>query len=98
MSLTGKQRRYLRGLAHHLRADVQVGNAGLSDALVDKVDRELGHHELIKIRVGAADMTTKEAAKYLAEKTSSHVVQTIGHTVVLYREADEDPEIHLPKA
>ncbi len=99
MELTGKQRRYLRGLAHHLDAVVQVGDAGVSDAVVAKVDVELDNHELIKVKIGQGSAVgKKEAAAELAKRTKSHVAQVIGRTVVLYRRRKEKPEIRLPKA
>lgn len=97
MPLSGKQARYLRALAHHLKPVVQVGQAGLSDALVAKVDAELEHHELIKIKVGQdAPISAKEAAPALEARTGGVVAQVIGRTVVLYRARSEDPDIVLP--
>jgi len=97
MSLHGKQVRHLRALAHHLKPVVQVGQAGLSDALVRKVDTELETHELIKIKVGQeAPVGAKEAAPLLAERTGGEVAQVIGRTIVLYRARAEDPDIVLP--
>ena len=49
--LSGKQRRYLRGLGHHLDAVVHVGKDGLSDGLVVATDAALVQHELIKVRL-----------------------------------------------
>jgi len=97
--LTGKQRRYLRGLAHHLKPVVHIGNNGLSDALVDKVDAELLAHELIKVKVGEnGPDDVKAAGAELAKRLEAHHAQTIGRVIVLYREHDKEPEIRLPKA
>jgi RNA-binding protein len=93
-TLTGKQKRYLRGLGHHLNAVVLVGQQGIHEALVEKVDEELEHHELVKIKIGQDN--TKEAANTLAEATESALVQVIGHTLILSRARLKDPEIKLP--
>ena len=53
MPLTSKQARQLRGLAHHLQPVVLVGDKGVTEAVIDKVDVELENHELIKVRVAA---------------------------------------------
>ena len=99
MELTGKQRRYLRGLAHHLKPVVIVGQGGLSTALVQKVRMELGHHELIKIKVSSeAPLDAKEAAEDLAEETGAAVAQVIGRMVVLYQKREKKPAIQLPEA
>ena len=41
IQLTGKQRRHLRGLAHHLKPVVQLGNKGLTDGLLAQIDEQL---------------------------------------------------------
>jgi RNA-binding protein len=93
MPLTGPQKRYLRGLGHHLDPVVLLGKDGVTDAVVAKVDAELQNHELIKVRVGSED----GVADALAERTRSEVAQTIGHTALLYRRRAKEPEIVLPK-
>jgi RNA-binding protein len=96
--LSGKQRRYLRGLGHELRPVVQVGRDGLDDGLVAAVDRALADHELVKIRLGeAADLDRHHAAADLAARTHSEIAQVLGNTVLLYRAHPQDPEIALPR-
>jgi RNA-binding protein len=96
-TLTGKQKRYLRGLGHHLNALVQVGQRGIHEALLEKIDAELENHELVKLKIGQDCLDdTKEAANALAEATESAVVQVIGRTLLLYRAREKEPEIRLP--
>jgi len=95
--LTGKQRRYLRGLGHKLDPITQMGKGGITDAFVDAVDKALADHELIKLKIlETAAVDRHEAAEALAARTSSEVAQVLGNTVLLYRARDEDPEIELP--
>ncbi len=98
MDLTSKQRKYLRGLAHHLRPVAWVGNAGLSVALVRKVDEELEHHELVKVKFTEnAPQKAKIAAPELAERAYGTLCGTIGGMVILYRAHPKKPEIKLPR-
>ncbi len=53
IALTNAQIRFLRGQAHDLKAMLQVGGKGISDALAAEVDGALEHHELIKVKVAA---------------------------------------------
>ena len=46
-SLTPKQRAALKARAHALEPYVQIGQAGISDAVVNETDRALTAHELI---------------------------------------------------
>lgn len=94
MPLTGPQKRYLRGLGHHLDPVVLLGKEGLTDAVVAKVDAELLNHELVKVRVGSEE----GVAAQLAKRTRSEVAQEIGHTALLYRRRPKEPTIVLPKA
>ena len=97
--LTGKQRRYLRGLGHELKVVVQVGKGGIDAGLLHAIDQALSDHELIKIKVAeGANLDRHEAADELAAKTRSEVAQVLGNTVLLYRPDPEDPQIKLPKA
>ena len=52
IALTNAQTRFLRGHAHELKAMLQVGGKGITDALVAEVAFALEQHELIKIKVG----------------------------------------------
>lgn len=97
--LTSAQTRFLRGQAHDLKAMLQVGGKGITDALVAEVDLALEHHELIKVKVGATDRDERDAMiGELTDRTGSALVQRIGHTAVLYRPSKDKRQIVLPRA
>ena len=97
MTLTGKQKRSLRALAHHIKPVVQIGDAGVTPALMDKIDTELEFHEIIKVKLNQNnDIKAKDVADDLASGSHSTVFLIIGRTVGLYRPFPEDPEIRLP--
>jgi RNA-binding protein len=101
MSLTGKQRRFLRALGHGLPAVIQMGKEGISPAFVQAVVQALDDHELIKVRIGQGALLEnkderKAAAEELARQTDSEVAQLLGHTVLLFRHHPEEPRIELP--
>ena len=97
MTLTGKQKRFLRGRGHNLAATVQIGKDGVTDALVGAVDQALLDHELVKVRIGQnSDVDRHEAAGELAERTTSEVAQVLGNTMLLYRPHPEEPQLRLP--
>ena len=95
--LTGKQRRYLRGLGQRLTATLHVGVEGVSDAVVRQADAQLEIHELIKVRVGEnAPEDRHDTAEELATRARAHLAQVIGRTALLYRARKEAPTIELP--
>ncbi|WP_437603728.1 ribosome assembly RNA-binding protein YhbY [Sorangium sp. So ce590] len=97
MDLTGKQRRHLRALAHHLDPIVQLGKAGLTDGVVAAVDAALERHELVKVRLGTECPDDQgEVAGSLSERLRAEVAQTLGRTILLYRRHPKQPKIKLP--
>jgi RNA-binding protein len=97
MHLTDKQRRHLRGLAHDLKPVVMVGDSGLTDGVVRETQRALHDHELIKIKVRVGDRDTRDTLiADLATRTTSELVNRIGHVAVLYRRRPDKTGIVLP--
>ena len=98
VKLTSAQVRFLRGAAHDLKAILQVGGKGITDALVAEVMGALELHELIKVKVAAEDREVRDAMiADLAGRAGAALVQRIGHTAVLYRPSKEKRQIVLPR-
>jgi len=97
MALSEKQKKHLRRLAHPMNPIVMLGNAGLTDAVVAELDRALTDHELVKVsaRVGERD-ARNEVLATLASRTTSELVQRVGHVGVFYRRRAELPKILIP--
>ena len=100
MQLTGGQRKYLRGLAHHLNPGAFVGAKGMTQALVEEIETALDGAELIKIKF--VDHKDKEIKTGLLDEisrqTGAAVAGMVGHVAILYR-PHRNPEkrrIHLP--
>lgn len=98
MPLNGKQKRQLRALGHHLTVVVQVGSDGVTDGVLGAADRALEDHELIKVKIAEEDREGRaEAVETLAAGTGSEVAQTLGRTVLLFRQRKKKPKIILVK-
>ena len=98
-SLTSKQRDHLRSLANRLKPLIQVGNEGVTAALLKTVMEAFNTRELLKVKVldSAPDDPRATADAIVAALDGVGVAQTIGRTIVLYRPFEEDPEIRLPR-
>lgn len=94
--MDGYQRKHLRGLAHNLKPIVQVGRAGVSDAVVRAVDGALDDHELIKVRLYEPE-DKRALAERLGALTGAEVCGLVGHTVILYRRHPEAPRVEVPE-
>jgi RNA-binding protein len=95
--LTGKQRTYLRGLAHDLNPLLQVGKSGLTAALLEEIGRALDSHELIKLRMlRECPDDADGATTVLEKKLKANVVAKLGNILVLYRRNPMKQRIALP--
>ena len=97
MTLTSKQRAYLKGLASTLDPVFQIGKASLTPEVTTAVDEAFNNRELIKIAVLKNCLDDPRAiAEALAERTHSTVVHVIGKKIVLYKKDKKNPKIMLP--
>lgn len=95
--LTGKQKRYLRSLAHHLDPIFQVGKGGVNDHLIRHVREALEVRELIKVSILNNCMDDRDGiAEELADGADAELVQVIGKTIVLYKTSKDHKKIELP--
>lgn len=95
--LTGKQKRYLRSMAHHLNPIFQVGKGGVNEQMVKSIGEALETRELIKVSVlGNSLEEPKEAGQEIADAAKAELVQVIGRVIVLYKESRENKQIELP--
>ena len=86
MSLTDKQLRYLRGKAHALKPIIQIGQNGLTPGVLAETQRALADHELVKLRIQAADRAARDALlAQLVRDSQSSLVTRIGHVAVLFK-------------
>lgn len=98
IQLTSAQTRFLRGQAHDLKALLQTGGKGVSEAFLAELDLALEQHELIKVKVAAEDRDSRKALiEEILEGSHAALVQHIGHTVVLYRPSKDKRQIVLPR-
>ncbi len=74
-----------------------LGNAGLTDAVVNELDRALTDHELVKVSARVADRAARNAAlEELARRTAAALVQRVGHVGVFYRRSRSLPKVLIP--
>ncbi len=99
MTLTPRQRQYLRGLAHPLSPVVRVGRGGVSEAVIEETKKSLLAHELVKVRIDSDEGKQRKAlADQLAAATGAEIAGIVGKVAMLYRRRDEKPKIELPES
>ncbi len=99
-TLTGKQKKFLKGLGHHLAPLIIIGKEGLTDNVIKATQQELLIRELIKVKIGNNSSLDKDKmAILLPEATDSQLVQLIGKTLLIYKKnpkIDKEHRISLP--
>ncbi len=97
VKLTGKQKRYLRSLGHHLDAVVILGKNGVDLPQLEAIRLALLDHEIIKVRIGkGCALDPKLIIAQIEAETSATCVQKIGHVIMLYAPHPEEPKVVLP--
>lgn len=93
VTLTPRERQKLKARAHALEPVVQVGQAGVTDQVAKELDRALTAHELIKVKVPAADRDEREAlCEDILTRADAAEVQRVGKVLVLFRPRPKDDE------
>lgn len=97
MDLTESQKKFLRGLGHQLKPVVLIGDAGLTDAVLNEFVSTIDHHELIKVRIRVGDRDARDAIiEELCRKGAAELVTRIGNVALVYRRNHDKPRIPLP--
>jgi RNA-binding protein len=92
MKEDNKTRKQFRAIGHRLHPIVIISN-GISENIEKELDRALSDHELIKIRVNAADREEKKAlVESICERHGAEMIQMSGHIVLLYKAARKPKE------
>lgn len=84
--LNSKERAKLRGIASTISATTLIGKDGLTETVLEQIDRELLSRELVKISVlESAELLAKDYLKIVSEKLKAEEVCSIGRKFVVYR-------------
>ncbi len=90
MKLASQDKKQLRTIAHSLSPVVTIAQKGLSESVTDEIERALSQHELIKIKIFAADRDARKAIMLqICETANADLIQSIGNIAVVYRAAEK---------
>jgi len=91
--LTPQDIRSLKNKVHHLKPIVIVGNKGLTDTVIQEIDRALDDHELMKIRIHTQNREelTKNTTD-ICTKTNAILIHSIGHIIAIYRKNPDNED------
>ena len=88
MSLTSKQRAFLKSEAHSLKPIVQIGKNGLNNQIKTSVRNALDARELIKVTLlQNTDEDIHDVAETLEDEIGCDTVLKIGRILILFKES-----------
>lgn len=94
--ITKKDRIKLRSIAQTLPDLVQIGKEGISDNLIEQINKNLFSHELVKIKVMAnCDDSMQDLADEIAKLTDCEIVTIIGRKIIVYKLSSKDKIKHV---
>ena len=83
-------KRKLKQKAHSLKPVVMTGSNGLTQNVLNEIERALFDHELIKIKINELDREERQLiTQKICEYTQAELIQSIGKTITIYRERVE---------
>ena len=86
MSLSVKHKQRLKAKAHALHPVVFIGQQGITENIINEINRNLTDRELIKIRIQENDREVRhEVFHTTCEAVLGEAVQLIGKMGVIYR-------------
>jgi len=98
LKLDKSQVRHLKSLAHPLKPVVLIGQKGLTDSVLEEIERALFDHELIKIKLAAVREERQQMADSIAAKTHAHVIAVTGGIAIVFRRNTKKPQVALKGA
>lgn len=94
--LNSKQRAKLRSIASNLDTMVIVGKDGLTENVLDLIDKQLYAHEMVKVSVlEGAEETAKDYLHKTAEALKAEEVCSIGRKFVVYKMSNKKGVKHI---
>ena len=78
----------LRSTAANIEPATHIGKNGVTDSLIEEINRQLKDNKLIKVKVlksAMESMPREEIARQLAAKTGAELIEVRGNTVVLFK-------------
>ncbi|WP_226663297.1 ribosome assembly RNA-binding protein YhbY [Microbulbifer aggregans] len=90
MPLTADRKKALRTLGHNLKPIVTIGDKGLSEGVMEELERALNDHELIKVKLAVNERDVrKELIAELCKASGAELVQEIGKIALILRKAEK---------
>ncbi len=90
MPLSTDRKKQYRTLGHKLNPVVTIAGNGLSEGVLEELNRALDDHELIKVKLAITDRDIrKQIASQMCQQCRAEMVQEIGKVALIFRQTKE---------
>ena len=89
-----QDKKRFRTIGHQLRPVITVGNKGLTEQLMQELERALTDHELIKIKIMGDREEREEISSQILALAGANCIQSVGGMVLIMRPSAK-PKPHL---
>lgn len=86
-------KRQIKRRVSYEKPTIWIGKTGVSLHMIAEIDRQLEKTEIVKVRVLKSALTGEKVttiASKIAKSTESTLIETRGHTIILYRKKNEN--------
>ena len=92
MAISAEQKKAMRSIGHNLNPVVTIAGNGLSETVLEELNRALDDHELIKIKVSIGERDTRASViDEIVKETKAELIQKIGKVAIIVR---RNPKAH----
>jgi len=86
MPISPDRKKQFRTIGHKLNPIVTVAGNGLSEGVINELNRALDDHELIKIKLAVAEREDRKALiEEIAALPGMEIIQEIGKVLLIYK-------------
>lgn len=95
MTLSSKERAYLKKLAHDLDPVVRIGKEGIDEDVIQSISDVIKKRELIKVKIlqNSEVKLERELGNEIAMKAKSVFVDSIGKVMIFFKENNKNGKI-----
>ena len=97
MSLNRGQIKYLKGVCHHIKPVVMLGNKGLTENVMIELEGALDQHELVKVKLRGEREQREQWINTISTQCKAELVLKIGQVACFFRRYQDEPKLELPR-
>jgi RNA-binding protein len=89
MSKSSFDNKQLRAIGHKLKPVVTVAGNGVSESVLEEINRALNDHELIKVKINVEREYRQLLSDNICQSTSAELIQSVGGIVLILRRTEK---------